>query len=255
MPYSALLEIDRLILHRFQLLLERVRSAYDTSEYHVFYQSFYQFCVVDLSAFYLDILKDRLYTFPTRSVARRAAQTTLYDLLEAMARLMAPVLSFTAEEVWRALPADKDRAPNVHLASLPEPNVEYLQPDLAARWETLCTVRGEVSKALEQSRRAGQIGHSLDTEVTLYAAAELRGFLERYASDLAAIFIVSGVEVEGEANAPADAVRGEEVQGLRIRVGRAPGKKCERCWMISPTVGESEAYPSVCDRCIRHMDA
>jgi len=252
-PYSALLDIDRLILHRFQLLLKRILGAYSVHEYHVFYHSFYQFCVVDLSAFYLDILKDRLYVFAARSPERRAAQTALYYMLEATARVMAPVLSFMAEEVWQALPPLPERPVSVHLALFPQPNEAYLDPDLAARWDTLIALRGDVAKALEMSRRAGEIGNSLDARVFLYAPPQLKAFLDGYASELPTIFIVSQVEVHEQDGAPTEAAPGENMPGVKIRVERAAGRKCERCWVYRPTVGENKKLPTVCAQCIRHM--
>jgi len=249
---TDLLEIDRWALHRLQLLVQRVEKAYDDFEFHVVFHTLHNFCAVDMSAFYLDILKDRLYTAKTKSVERRSGQTTMHAILSSMVRLMAPVLSFTADEVWSYM-KESSVAKSVFLAPFPAVEQKYLDPVLAERWDRILAVRGEAAKVLEALRRDKKIGHSLDAGVTLYAAPELAAFLKSYENDLAFIFIVSQVMLANEADAPADAYTSETVKGLRITAGPAKGVKCGRCWMYSETVGVVKDHPEVCGRCADNL--
>ncbi len=165
-----LMEIDKYILHRFELLRDKIQKAFEDYEFHVFYHSFYNFCVVDLSAFYLDILKDRLYTYPKKSTGRLSGQTAMHALLNGMVRLMAPVLSFTAEETWSYMPPGSAEEKSVHMSSYPEPlNVE-VDESFIRKWEILTELKSEVSKALELRRQEKVIGHSLDALVRLVLA-------------------------------------------------------------------------------------
>ncbi len=239
-----LFEIDRWALHRLQLLIRRVRSAYDRYEFHMIFHGLNSFCAVDLSAFYLDILKDRLYTFPKASPGRRAAQTVLYELLTALVRLGAPVFSFTAEEIWQALPETYRSAPSVFLSKLPEEDSSLVDEALAVRWDRVIAVRETVSKALEDARAEKRIGSSLEAAVRLAAGPGNFEFLSGFPSEeLATIFIVSVVELERSPSAD-----GEKISAA---VRRAPGNKCARCWMILPSVGEDSRHPTLCSRCVR----
>ncbi len=249
---AELLEIDRWALHRLQLLVQRVEKAYDDFEFHVVFHTLHNFCAVDMSAFYLDILKDRLYTARTKSVERRSGQTAMHAILSSMVRLMAPVLSFTADEVWSYM-KESSGARSVFLASFPVVEKKYLDPALAERWDRILAVRGEAAKVLEALRRDKKIGHSLDAGVTLYAAPELATFLRSYEKDLAFIFIVSVVAIAKEADAPADAYTSETVKGLRITAGPAKGVKCGRCWMYLETVGTVKEHPEICGRCAGNL--
>jgi isoleucyl-tRNA synthetase len=247
-----LLEIDRWALLRLQKLIERVEKAYDDFEFHIVFHSLHNFCAVDMSAFYLDILKDRLYTARTTSPERRSGQTAMHAILSSMVRLMAPVLSFTADEVWSYM-KEGARDKSVFLTSFPRVKEQYLDRGLEERWDRIMAVRGETAKVLEALRRDKKIGHSLDSEVTLYAAPELQEFLKQYQKDLAFIFIVSSVRIEPEAQAPADAFTSEVVKGLRVSAGTAPGAKCGRCWMYSETVGSVKDHPEICSRCAGNL--
>ncbi len=247
-----LLEIDRWALHRLQKLIERVRKGYDDLEFHVVFHSIHNFCAVDMSAFYLDILKDRLYTAKGSSIERRSGQTAMHAILSSMVRLMAPVLSFTADEVWKYM-KDGSKPESVFLAPFPKAEGKYLDGALESRWDRIIAVRGETAKVLEGLRRDKKIGHSLDAGVTLYAEPELRGFLSTYKDDLTFIFIVSSVEIADESNAPADAYASDIVKGLRIGAGPAKGKKCGRCWMYSETVGQVKDHPEICGRCAGNL--
>jgi isoleucyl-tRNA synthetase len=246
--YESMPEIDRFALHRLQELIQKTRKAYETYEFHIVYHALYNYCTVDLSAFYLDVLKDRLYTSPPASLARRSAQTVMHIVLDAMARLMAPILSFTSEEIWRHMPKSSRQAENVHLADLPTYSGEWRDTDLAARWELLLEVRGEVTKALEAARNQKMIGHPLDAAVTLSVGRELYAALSPYADELRAIFIVSQTALTREAP-EADAYVSETMEDLKIMVGSARGDKCERCWMHEPSVGLGHEHPSLCRRC------
>ena len=247
--YEDLWEIDRLSLHRLQNLILKIREAYDNFSFHAVYYSLHNFCVVDMSAFYLDVLKDRLYISPQNSSGRRSAQTVMYEILDSILRLMAPILSFTSEEAWKYLPADSNRESSIHLAAFPSVNHDYIDDELAGRWDRLLKVRSEVSKALEIARRDKVIGHSLDAEVRLYVSSELYGFLESFSLEMRSIFIVSMVNLFREEEGSGD-YGSEEIEGLEITVAQAPGEKCERCWVYDRSVGESEEHPTICPRCV-----
>jgi isoleucyl-tRNA synthetase len=249
---DQLLEIDRWALHRLQKLVQRIEKAYDDFEFHAVYHSLHNFCAVDMSAFYLDILKDRLYTAKATSVERRSGQTVMYRVLSAMVRLMAPVLSFTADEVWSYMRGN-EKAGSVFLASFPHAEEKYIDNALEARWDAILAIRGEAAKVLEALRRDKKIGHSLDAHVTLYAGPELHELLSKYQADLAFIFIVSSVELAKESEAPADAYTSDTIKGLKIAAGPAKGAKCGRCWMYSESVGSINDHPEICGRCAGNL--
>ena len=246
-------EIDRYALRTAAQLVNRCRRAYDEYEFHVIYHRLYNYCVVDLSAFYLDILKDRLYTSPARSAERRSAQTAMHGILDALVRIMAPILPFTAEEVWAHMPAADGRAESVHLADLPEIRDDRRDDALAERWRRLRSIRGAVTRALESARAAKTIGHPLDAAVTLHGEGELGELLTRYADDLHTYFIVSKASVVDAP--PTDGVTDEEVDGLTVAVAHAAGEKCGRCWVHDTTVGENAEHPTICARCLDQMAA
>jgi isoleucyl-tRNA synthetase len=250
---GALHEIDRWALHRLQGLIERVRDAYAAYEFHAVFHALNNFCAVDLSAVYLDILKDRLYTAGRASPDRRAAQVVLDRILSALVRLMAPILSFTAEELWARLPESSRTAGSVHLAAWPDPERAWTLDDArAAEWDRLFHVRAEVARVLERARADKIIGASLDARVTLYAGESLLKFLQAHAAQLPTIFIVSHVET-----APFDR-RPEELEPLApelgVRVARAEGAKCARCWTYRTDVGRSDRHPTLCGRCVAVLD-
>jgi isoleucyl-tRNA synthetase len=249
---GELIEIDRWALHRLQKLTQRVGKAYDDFEFHIVFHSIHNFCAVDMSAFYLDILKDRLYTARAKSPERRSGQTVMHKILSALVRLMAPVLSFTADEVWAYMPGDR-KLPSVFLAGFPKAEEKYLDDGLESRWEKLLAVRGEAAKVLEALRKDKKIGHSLDAAVTLYAGAGTYDLLTRYEKDLPFIFIASQVSVAGEAEAPADAFTSDTIKGLRITAAPATGGKCGRCWMYQESVGTVTDHPEICSRCAGNL--
>jgi isoleucyl-tRNA synthetase len=245
-PFQRLPELDRWALMRLGELIPRVRQGYDDFEFHTIFHALNNFCAVDLSAVYLDILKDRLYTFRNDSVVRRSSQTVLFDTLVALTRLMAPVLSFTADEIWRMLPevVRKDaQAPSVHMAMFPDVDPRWVDAELAKKWDQLLEVRTAVQAALEAKRREKIIGAPLEARVIIEASTERYEFLKRYAPDLPSFFIVSDVELR--------LVHHLSVSpDFRISVERAQGIKCERCWNYRSAVGTFPEHPTLCDRCV-----
>jgi isoleucyl-tRNA synthetase len=247
-PYDSMAELDRFALHQLNALVGRSLAAYDRYEFHTVYHSLYNYCTVDLSAFYLDVLKDRLYTSPAQSLARRSAQTALYQILDAIVRLMAPILSFTAEEIWQHMPETESKEESIHLTNLPSIHAKWQNSDLADRWEIILRVRSEVTKALESARTHKLIGHPLDAAVFLSANDRLHKALFPVVDQLSAIFIVSHVALLDE-KASDDAFKITQIEGLRIRIGKASGEKCERCWQHVPSVGDHLDHPTICHRC------
>jgi isoleucyl-tRNA synthetase len=252
---SALEEIDAWALVRTAQLLERVQAAYEEYAFHKVYRALYDFAAVDLSAFYFDILKDRLYTAPARSVRRRAAQTALYHIADALVRAVAPLICFTAEEVWSNLPAAPGRERSVHLARFSAPEAlragipqEHLRR--LENWPRLIAVRDQVLKALEGARQAKLIGASLEARVCLRVNGDLQPLLMDYRAHLPSLFIVSQVELQDGALAGA---QDSDLPGLQIKVERASGRKCDRCWNYSERVGEDPRYPTVCERCSKAL--
>jgi isoleucyl-tRNA synthetase len=248
---SQLEEIDSWALDRTAELLERVQSAYEEYAFHKVYRGVYDFATVDLSAFYFDILKDRLYTAPASSLRRRAAQTTLYRIADALVRVMAPLLTFTADEVWTHFPNPALREKSVHLAKYVSP--ASLRAGLSAKhlqrlekWPRLIALREEVLKALEVARQEKFIGGSLEARVVLSVTGELQPLVEEYRDSLRYLFIVSQVEITREA---VEGAAPTGLPGLSVKIEKASGQKCDRCWNFSEHVGEDLRYPTVCERC------
>jgi isoleucyl-tRNA synthetase len=250
---SALWEMDGWMLRRTGALIGQCREWYERFEFHRVYHALQDFCTVNLSAFYFDVLKDRLYTFAPKNAGRRSAQTAVYRILSALVRLMAPTLVFTSEETWTFLPHAPRDPESVHMARFPEAKEfeSALDETRAQNWERLLRVREEVLKALEPLRAAKTISASLEARVQLSASGPLAALLREYATHLAPLFIVSQVELT---SSNGDGAPTTGVEGLQIQVGRAPGKKCERCWNYSVHVGESPKYPTVCERCTAALD-
>lgn len=247
-PYPELHELDRFALHRLQELTIRLRKAYDLYEYHTVYHSLYNYCTVDLSSFYLDVLKDRLYTSPPASVDRRSAQTVMHMVLDAMTKLMAPILPFTAEEVWGYMPDWDGKESSVHLTLFPEPVSDLQDDGLSDRWKTLLNLRSEVTKALEEARAEKRIGHPLDAAVTLFIGNDLRDTLAPYGDELRTLFIVSSVSIV-DSEPPAGAFESFLFDGVYISAEPAVGEKCERCWIHDTSVGSHVDHPTICNRC------
>jgi isoleucyl-tRNA synthetase len=261
-PAADLDDLDRWILQRTENLLSRCRDAYEKCEFHVVYHSVNNFCAVDLSAQYLDIVKDRLYCEETDSTKRRAAQTALYRILDVLVHLTAPILSFTAEEIWNYLPDKAGRPTSVFLSPLPEADTNIVDAELGERWERIFRERGEVLKALEQARSAGIIGHSLDGKVVFAKRGNQQSAIlsEWVSSDRARaqdLLIVSQAENGGEPAAANDAVASYDAPLLNcvVQVSKAEGAKCERCWKYDIKIGADHNHPTVCPRCAGVLNA
>jgi isoleucyl-tRNA synthetase len=255
-PVDEMLELDRYILHRFNILREKILAAYENYEFHVFYHSFSNFCIIELSAFYLDIIKDRLYTYPANSHGRRSGQTALHILLMGMVRLIAPILSFTAEEVWSYLSEKSVDKDSVHLSDFPDAENVSFDDGLEKKWEFLIALKGEVSKALEISRRNKVIGHSLDSIVKLELSEECKKLIQGHEEELKYIFIVSKVELVDNLTSDGDTFESDLLKGVKAFTERHPGKKCERCWnYFDPDIKETKANDEICSRCEDHLQA
>ncbi|MFH0925596.1 MAG: isoleucine--tRNA ligase [bacterium] len=249
--YEKMFEIDKWALHQLYNLTKRIKGAYDTYNFHIVFHSLQNFCTVEMSSFYLDILKDRLYTAKADSLARRSAQTALFEILVGMTKLMAPILSFTSEEVWLNLANGNAPVESIFLSYIPEEDQRWLNNELASRWERIYQIRGEVSRTLEVARKQKVIGHSLDAKVTLYLPAEELKLLSDYAQDLSSIFIVSAVDLKNNQDVKSDLVYTSElIKGLSVYVEKSPGIKCARCWIYSESVGQDHNHPDICGRCV-----
>ncbi|WP_461209560.1 isoleucine--tRNA ligase [Desulfocurvus sp. DL9XJH121] len=247
---EAMLPLDRFAMTLVNGVHKRVLRGYDEFEFHRVHHALHNMCVTELSAFYLDIVKDRLYVSAQDSVERKSAQTALWQIALTLIGDIAPILTFTAEEAFSHLPkAIKPDVPTV-LAMRFAMDEAYLLPEAERqRWETVADVRAEVTKAIEPVRKAGTVGHSLNTHVTLYAREELLDDLSARGVDLEEICIVSKAELAPLADAPADAFESEEVDGLKVAVAVAPGEKCQRCWKYSQELGSDADHADVCPRC------
>jgi isoleucyl-tRNA synthetase len=255
LPYEQLEELDRWALQQLEALRLKIVKACQTHQYHSVYHGLHNFCSVTLSSFYFDIIKDRLYTFPADHPARKSGQTVLYRLADALCRLMAPVLCFTAEEVWQELEALRGGEPwkesSVHAQLFPEPLEAEEDAALNERFARLITLRDEVYKALEAARQAKLIGTGLDACVVLEVEEQATAdFLRSFGEDLRFLFITSDVAFGDVADG---AFRSELVPGLAVEVRRAAGAKCERCWNFTGDVGQDERWPQVCGRCAKHV--
>lgn len=242
---DKLREIDRYAMHALQQFIKRALRGYEEFEFHVIAQSLNRFCTAQLSAFIFDIMKDRLYCEKKDGLPRRSAQTVLWRIGDAMVKMMAPILSFTADELWQFLPQWKGES--VFLARLPEVEGNYVDDKLGERWERLMHVRESVTKALEIARAAKAIGNSLEAKVVIEAPDELRQFLLSFGDSLPDLFIVSAAEF-GTASSDHIFIS-DEIQGLKVAVFCADGKKCQRCWKISTSVGTNTNHPQACERC------
>lgn len=242
---DCLESIDRWAVARLNELIDKVQEAYEGFEYHIIYHAIHNFCVVDMSNFYLDVIKDRLYVEAASSVTRRAAQTVIYRILDALTRMLAPILAFTADEIWQFMPHDSDSDKRgVMFNDYPQKLDVCADGAFLTEWERLHAIRDDVKKEIENARNAKIIGASLDAKITLYATGEAYDLLRKFAPSLTAILIVSQVElIQGEGGS----FRGAEKVGVTVE--KAGGCKCERCWSYSETVGRNAHFPDLCERC------
>ena len=231
--------IDKWAMARMDEIIEKCKAAYDKFDFHIVYSTMRDFCTIDLSNFYLDILKDRLYVEKADSESRRAAQTVIYNILRTMTLYLAPVISFTAEEIWGYMPrSEKDDAESVFFNKLPEKSGVSADEEFMEKWEKIDELRDIVNKALEEARGQKLIGKSLEAKVTLNCGRDWYEFAKSVENDLVSAFIVSAVDVEKS-----------EFDGVNVKVEVAPGEKCERCWTHSDTVGKCAEHPTLCARC------
>ena len=236
---DELLEIDKWALMRLDSLIDRVQNGYNEFDFHIAFHSIHNFCVTDMSNFYLDIIKDRLYCEGEKSVKRRAAQTAMYRILSGVARLIAPIMSFTAEEIWSYLPhCNKDNAESIFLNEMPEKSGIEFSDEFIGKWEFIYNTRETVNKVLEEKRNEKVIGKSLEANVIIHCCGDMYEKYNAIADQLAEILIVSGVSVVKADN-----------ELPQFEVVKATGEKCERCWVYSETVGRCNEHPTLCDRC------
>ena len=240
---NDLMEIDKWAVKTLNNLIEKVANAYDNFEFHQVYHSIYNFCVVDMSNFYLDVLKDRLYTEKKDSIERKAAQTTIYMILDAMTRMISPILAYTSDEIWKYMPhKDTDDVESIIFNSMPEQISIDVSDDFMETWEKIHKLRDDVKKEIEVLVKDKTIKGSLEAKVTLTASGEYLEFLNSISKEIKPALIVSEVEIcEGDGD-------------LKITVEKAEGEKCERCWSISRTVGMNNVHPTLCDRCCKILE-
>jgi isoleucyl-tRNA synthetase len=252
-PLADRPEIDRIIVNRLDMLIERVTKAYNEYEFHLVYHALNNFCAVDLSAFYLDVVKDRIYIALPRDPDRMAGMTTMHEILDVLLRLMAPILSFTAEESYWC--TKMPWGESVHLAPMPKADAARRDQALEKKWEPLLRVRGEVLKALEATRQAQEgkgKGSSLNFQVKVFGPVDLLSKLAPHATEMGDVFIVSGASLAGAGDEPGDgAFESEDVEGLAVEVSEALGEKCAMSWKISEDVGSDPRYPDLSARCAR----
>jgi isoleucyl-tRNA synthetase len=250
--YDQMEEMDKWALHRLQEVIKRVTEAYEGHQFHVVFYTLYNYCTVDLSALYLDVLKDRLYTTKAKSVARRSGQTSMITILKAMTQFLAPILTFTAEEVWAAMPAWQGKEASVHLNQFPQVNEQYLNAGLGERWKVMIDAKAEIAKAIEQARKEKVIGHSLDARITIAAPEKMRALFAQHLEDLRALLIISQLQLVDETEIT-KRYQSEEIKGLFVGVEKARGVKCERCWIYEESVGSNAKHPTVCGRCLPNL--
>lgn len=239
---DELMPIDKWALAKLNILIDKVKEAYDKYEFHIVYHAIHNFCVVDMSNFYLDVLKDRLYTEKADSKARRAAQTSIYIILNAMTRMISPILAYTSDEIWKYMPhSSSEKAEHVVYNEMPEKVDISIDDDFMAFWDEIHELRDDVKKSLETFIKDKTIKSSLEAKVTLAASGDKLAFLKKAENELATAFIVSEVEII------------ENSSDLEISIEKAEGEKCERCWVISKTVGENSEHPTLCSRCCDNL--
>ena len=241
--YSEMKELDKWALLKLNQLVAKIEKAYSEYEFHTMLHAIHNFCVVDMSSFYLDVTKDRMYASKPEDKSRRAGQTAMYKILDTLTRLLAPVLAFTADEIWQYLPhTDKDNVESVMLNDWPEAKAEFENEALDQKWSKILEVRDTVLKALEEARNKKLIGQSLQAKIVLKANSDVLKLLKENLDILPTVFITSQVELAESSNSE-----------VEVEVMVADGEKCERCWIYSKTVGHNHDHPTLCDRCSTTM--
>jgi isoleucyl-tRNA synthetase len=246
-PFNEVFELDKWALYKLDSLNAKVRQAYDNYEFHIIFHAIHNFCAVDMSNFYLDIIKDRLYVEKNNSKARRSAQTTIYKILNDLTRMIAPILAFTAEEIWQHIPKSKDMdEKSILFNEMPQQTGINVDIKFEEKWAKIFAIRSDVNKALEIARANKLIGKPLDANVTLFCDDETAKFIESIKEDLKALFIVSSVNIQ--TGVAVGEFKGD-IEGLSVTIIQAEGEKCERCWIYSKTIGEDSEHPTLCSRC------
>ncbi|MBT6123774.1 MAG: isoleucine--tRNA ligase [Halieaceae bacterium] len=253
LPYADMLSLDRWAVDRAASLQAELIADYENFQFHQIYQKLHNFCAGDLGGFYLDVIKDRQYTTRADSVARRSAQSAMYHIGEALVRWIAPILSYTAEEIWENLPGE--HSDSVFLEQWYEGLQPIAEDAIMGRgyWQQLMAVRDAVNKEMEAKRAAGELRGSLDAEVTLFASGELKQQLEALGDELRFVLITSGARVLPSSEAPESSAQ-TEVEGLKLAIAVSEAEKCERCWHRSADIGEFAAHPTLCGRCVQNVD-
>ena len=242
-PFEELCEIDKWALSRLNTLLKRCIEAYDKYEFYTVVHSVHNFCVVDMSNFYLDVIKDRLYCDGVDSASRRGAQTVIYKILDTLVRILCPILAFTSDEIWKAMPhEDGVRLENAMLNDIPKVDEKVLDTVLEQKWERVQALRDRVNRSLEEARAAKEIGKSLEAKVTISANGEIYDFIIAE-PELDKLFIVSAVEVKK------DETLGAALEDITVEISKASGVKCPRCWTFSENAGTDSEHPELCPRC------
>jgi isoleucyl-tRNA synthetase len=249
---DSMLPLDRFAVERAQLLQQEIIKLYDEYQFHLIYQKIHNFCSLDMGAFYLDIIKDRQYTTKRDSLARRSAQTAMFHIAEALVRWIAPILSFTAEEIWQYIPGE--RAESVFLTTWYEQFPKFAKEDIYTQtyWETIMNVRDVVNKELEQARNEGCIGSGLEAEVHLYCDEQLQQQLAKLADELRFVLITSAAQIHS-INAKSTSAKQTELSGLAIEVKPSEHKKCIRCWHRVENIGANSEHPDICLRCVENV--
>lgn len=247
-----LCSIDKWALAKLNNLMDKVKNGYESFEFYEVYHAVQKFCIVDMSNFYLDVLKDRLYIEKSNGVERRTAQTTIYIILNALVKMIAPILSYTSEEIWKYMPHfESEKTESIFLNDMSENVNLEITEEFIEKWDNIHKIRNEIKKILEIQRKNKIIGSSLEAEIAIYCDGELFEFIKRNKEDLQNVLIVSGIEIfeNGEGN-----YKSEEIENLSVSISHSKYKKCERCWTYSSTVGQDSLNPTICKRCIEVLN-
>jgi len=255
--YDDFSELDKYMMYRLNEITARILKAYDEYEFHVIYHTIYNFCTVELSSLYIDITRDTLYVLKADDKERKAVQTVMFEMLLSIVKMMAPILPFTSEEIYKHMPQWKNKEESIHLETMHSINQNYLNKETASKIKAMVEMRDDVLKALEKARTEKVIGNSLDSKVTIYAAENELAVLSSYSGRLDEFFIVSQIEyVESSESMDDDTlVKSDEIEGLYVKVEKATGEKCARCWHYSETVGHDEKYNDACSRCVSVLNS